>query len=187
MYRLKSAVIAVALSCLAGCASFVVPSYSADYSAVDALKRSGLKPVAVEPVQPQDSSAKVNKITLRGAQLTVDDGNYAKYLERALQSDLKEAGLFDPASNRRLFVTLLRNDIDVSGFSEGTGDIQAEVAVNEQGQTRLRKTYTANTKFESSFAGAVAIPKGQAEYPNLVRSLLAQIYRDPEMLAALKP
>ena len=53
------------------------------------------------------------------------------------------------------------------------------------GTERLRKTYQARTSFESSFAGAVAIPKGQIEYPSLVRTLLRNVYTDPAFVAAI--
>ncbi|PLC48420.1 hypothetical protein CR159_17950 [Pollutimonas subterranea] len=38
----------------------------------------------------------------------------------------------------------------------------------------------------SSFAGAVAIPKGQSEYPNLVRVLLQKVYEEPAFIDAVK-
>jgi hypothetical protein len=35
--------------------------------------------------------------------------------------------------------------------------------------------------------GTVAIPAGQAAYPQLVRELLRKVYADPQFLAALAP
>lgn len=174
------------LSTLAtGCASFVAPDYSADFPAVDALKRAGLERASVGKFEPQDPTAKVNRITLRGAPLTASNGTFSAYIERALIADLSEAGLYDPKSDRRIDLVLLKNDIDVSGINEGTGQIEANLTVSEAGTPRLRKTYSATTRFESSFAGAVAVPKGQAEYPNLVRALLSKIYRDVAFIQAL--
>jgi len=171
---------------LSGCASFVTPEYSADYAAVDALKRQSLKPASVGKVQPEDPGAKVNNITLRGTKLAASTGTFALYVEQALIRDLTEAGLYDKAAGKRLDLRLVRNDIDVSGFSTGEGDIATEVTVTEGGNVLFKKQFDAKTQFESSFAGAVAIPKGQAEYPRLVRELLSVIYRDAGLVAALK-
>lgn len=63
--------------------------------------------------------------------------------------------------------------------------MEVELTVTRDGSQRLYKSYAARTTFESSFAGAVAIPKGQIEYPNLVRALLREVYSDPEFVVAL--
>lgn len=169
-----------------GCANLVVPSYSADYAAVDSLKHSKLDKAALGKVQPDDAKAKVNQISLRGSTLTAGDVTFSGYLERAMKSDLQEAGLYDSNAARRIDVVVLQNDIDVSGFSEGVGRIEIELAISTSGTTVLRKKYATSIKFESSFIGAVAIPKGQTEYPNLVRALLSMIYRDQAFTQAMR-
>jgi hypothetical protein len=174
------------LAALSGCASFVAPEYSADYAAVDALKRQSLKPASVGKVQPEDPAAKVNNITLRGTKLASPAGTFALYVEQALIRDLTEAGLYDKAAGKRIDMRLLRNDIDVSGFSSGEGDIAVEVTVVNGGATLFKKQFDTKTNFDSSFAGAVAIPKGQSEYPRLVREMLSLMYRDAGLIAALK-
>jgi hypothetical protein len=184
-YTLSLLILAVA-ALTTGCANFQAPSYSADYAAVDALKRSGLGKSKVGDVQPEQPTAKVNQITLRGSSLTAGDTTFAGYVGRALTSDLKEAGLYDANASRRIDLVLLQNDIDISGFSEGRGIIEVQLTVSNAGKTVLQKNYSANTKFESSFAGHVAIPKGQTEYPNLVRELLTGIYRDQAFLQAMR-
>ena len=64
--------------------------------------------------------------------------------------------------------------------------MDVELTVTRNAKATLKKTYSVKTTFESSFAGAVAIPKGQAEYGNLVRTLLGKVYADPEFINALK-
>ncbi len=169
-----------------GCASFTAPAYSADYSAVDMLKRSGAGKASVGNTQPTDPAAKVNQISLRGNALTAGDMTFAAYVGRALSSDLRDAGLLDPSAPRRIDLMLLQNTIDISSFSEGTGVIEVELKISNAGQILLQKKYLAQTKFASSFVGATAIPAGQSQYPNLVRTLLSDIYRDPAFLQALR-
>lgn len=176
----------MAVTALSGCASFNVPAYSPRYEVIDQLKKMPIEKLSVGDFQPTDPKATVNHISLRGASLSPEHGTYADYLKDALRSDLSEMGIYDPASGTRLDATLLKNDIDVSGFSTGNGVIAAKLSVTKLSKVVFEKTYTANTQFDSSFAGAVAVPKGQAEYPNLVRTLLQQIYLDKAFIEAVK-
>jgi len=80
---------------------------------------------------------------------------------------------------------LLNNEIAVGGIATGSGFMEVELTVTRKGEQRLKKKYTARTSFESSFAGAVAIPKGQSEYPILVRALLREVYSDPQFVSAI--
>jgi hypothetical protein len=171
---------------LSGCASFIAPPYAPDFSALDALKRVPMEKVTVGTVQPRDPAAAVNRVSLRGSSLTVQEGTFAHYLEDALIRDLRELSIFDRASQVRIDATLLKNEIDVSGIATGKGLMQVDVRVTRAGVQRYTKVHTATTEFESSFAGAVAIPQGQAEYGQLVRKLLGQLYTDPEFAAALR-
>ena len=168
-----------------GC-TIIAPSYTPDYSALDAFKRQNISKIAVESVEPKNSNERVNKITLRGTTLVSPSGNYAQYLEDAIKSDLTDANLLDPSALFRLSVFLLKNDINVVGFSIGHGTIEARFSINQNGTTIFNKTISAETEFKSSFAGAVAIPKGQNEYPNLVRALLKKLYTDKEFTNALQ-
>jgi hypothetical protein len=176
----------IAVAALSGCASFVAPGYSPDYPSIDRMKTSQFGPVAVDTFQPQKPDAPVNRITLRGTPLTPQTGTFATYLENAIRADLTELRVLDPASTTRIGATLLKNDIDVSGFTTGEGTMDVQLTVRKNGATVLDKVYSARTKFESSFAGAVAIPRGQSEYPALVRALLAQVYADPAFVAAVR-
>lgn len=171
---------------LSGCASFVAPGYSPNYETIDKLKKENLAKLAVGEVQPTDPAAPINKISLRASSLKSSSGTFAKYLEEALISDLKELGLYEPTAGNRIDAVIIKNDIDISGFSKGLGIMEVKIKVSKNTDTVFEKTYVANTQFESSFAGAVAIPKGQSEYPSLVRELLKKIYEDPAFIQAIK-
>ena len=175
-----------ALAVFSGCSTLAPPPYSADYKALDQLKPQVAEKVAVGTFQPRNPDAPVNKISLRAANLAGPKGTFAQYLEDALIQDLKEIAVYDAGAGTRIDATILKNDIDISGFSTGTGRMDVELTVTRNAKTSLKKTYSASTTFESSFVGAVAIPKGQFEYGNLVRTLLGQVYADPQFIEALK-
>lgn len=175
-----------AVVALSGCASFVAPAYSPDYPSLDRLKKVSIDKVALGSFQPRAVDAPVNRITLRGATLAPPNGTFAEYLENAIRSDLTELRVLDANASTRVDATLLQNDIDISGFSEGEGRIEVKLTVSKKGVPTLEKAYSATTRFESSFAGNVAIPRGQSEYPNLVRALLQTIYADPAFVTAIQ-
>jgi hypothetical protein len=176
----------VAVLALTGCASLVAPPYSPDYATLDRLKGQPLQKVSVGSFRPTEETAPVNTIGLRAARLISPRGSFAKYLEDALIQDLREVSLHDPGSALRVEATVVRNTIDIGGISTGSGHMQIELAVVRGATPVLKKTYEATTQFESSFAGNIAIPKGQLEYVNLVRALLAKVYADPAFINALK-
>ena len=168
-----------------GC-TLVAPNYTPDYTALDSLKRQKLSKVAIESVKPRDLSAEVNKISLRGSSLVSSYGSFAQYLEQALISDFTDSNMLDPMSSVRLSTTLLKNDINVAGIVTGNGMIEAEFNVMRDSNVAFDKILSAEIQFDSSFMGSVAIPKGQTEYPNLVRALLKKLYTDKEFIQALK-
>lgn len=186
MKRTHAILAGTALAVLSGCASFVAPSYSPDYPSIDRLKGGQLDKVAVGTFQPRDPGATVNRVTLRGAALAPAAGTFAEYLENAIRSDLTELRLLDPAADTRIDATLLKNILDVSGFSTGEGSMEVRLTVTKKGALALDKVYSAQTQFPSSFAGAVAIPRGQSEYPNLVRALLQKVYADQDFIAVIR-
>lgn len=51
---------------------------------------------------------------------------------------------------------------------------------------RYDQVKTLQHEWESSFAGAIAIPRAQQAYPGLVQRLLAALYADQAFLQALK-
>jgi len=187
MKRVYEAILMVVLlTLICGC-TLMAPGYTPDYSVLDSLKRQKLTKIAVEPVSPKDADATVNKISLRGINSLVSPSeSFAKYLEDAIISDLTDVNLLDQNSSLRLTVMLLKNDLDLSNFSYGYGSIQAQFGLNRDGVVLFNKKIAEQTRFESSFVGAVAIPKAQSEYPNLVRALLKALYSDQEFIDALR-
>jgi hypothetical protein len=183
--RLRGVVLCALAVIATGCAQYKAPPYATDYEALDRLKATRPANVSVATFQPTDPRHAVNNLTLRGARLTSPSGSFAKYLEDALIRDLKEISAFEPDAGTRIDATILVNEIDISGFVTGTGAMEVELTVVRRGQTALRKTYKANTTFESSFGGIVAIPAGQAAYTDLARTLLRAVYSDPQFVAAI--
>ena len=123
---------------------------------------------------------------MRGSSMTSPyEGSYANYLAEAIKAELVMAGKLAPGSDVEISGVLLKNDIDAA-TSVGTGDIQARFLVKRNGQVRYDQVKTAQNKWESSFAGAVALPRAVQEYPRMVQALLGELYSDKAFLQALK-
>ncbi|WP_307614759.1 hypothetical protein [Variovorax boronicumulans] len=167
-----------------GCAPLLAPPYAADYETLDRLETTRPGPVALVKAQPPEPEDKVNTVRLRSARLLSPSGSFAQYLQDALMRDLSEISVYDPKAPTRIAARILVNEIDL-GVINGTGRMGVEVTVTRDGTQRLRKTYRAETAFDSSYASIVAVPAGQAAYPRLVRALLRQVYADPQFVAAI--
>jgi hypothetical protein len=176
---------ALAMAFLAtGCAPLLAPPYAADYEALDQLEAARPGVVALARAQPTSPEEPVNTVQLRRAKLLSPSGSFAHYLQDALMRDLSEISAYDPKSSTRIAARILVNDIDL-GVINGTGRMDVEIVVTRDDAQRLRKTYRAETAFDSSYASIVAVPAGQAAYPRLVRALLRKVYADPQFVAAI--
>ncbi|WP_418130070.1 hypothetical protein ABL849_31390 [Variovorax sp. 375MFSha3.1] len=167
-----------------GCAPLLAPPYAADYETLDKLEATRPGPVALAKAQPTDADDKVNTVRLRSARLLSPSGSFAQYLQDAMMRDLSEISVYDPKAPTRIAARVLANEIDL-GVINGTGRMDVEITVTRDAMQRLRKTYRAETAFDSSYASIVAVPAGQAAYPRLVRALLRQVYADPQFVAAI--
>ena len=175
----------VGVAVLSGCA-MTTPSYSPSIDNVEVIKRSAA-PVALGAFTVQSGLSSGASIGLRGNAMNSSvGGDYAAYLAEALRLELSLAGKLDPKSRIVITGLLLKNDIAAGGFSTNSGEIEARFTVTRDGQQRYAKAHRAEMSWESSFVGAVAIPKAVQQYPLMVQKLIGQLLADPEFSAALK-
>ncbi len=177
-------VIAVSLS--TGC-SMVAPRYTASLPNVQVLKDGGTQAVKVGTFKAVAALDNENPISLRGSSLASPyDASYAHYLAQALTQELTMAGRLAPDAQIEVTGELQKNGINIPAVGSGTGNITARFIVTREGAVRYDATKTIHDEWESSFVGAIAIPKAQEQYPLMVQKLLAQLYADPTFIQALK-
>lgn len=178
----------IALSAVveSGC-SLMAPQYSASMDNVQKLKDAGNYNAKVGSFTSQKDPENANPISLRGSSLSSPyESSYAAYLQEAIKQELSLAGKLAAGADLEVTGVLLKNDLDASGFSTGYGKMEAKFVIKKGSQVLYDKTKSAQTQWESSFAGAIAIPRAQQEYPRLVQKLLAELYADESFLRALK-
>ena len=169
-----------------GC-SIVAPQYSASMENVQMLKDAGNVSAKVGKFDSIPDPANANPISLRAPHMNSPyENSYAAYLAEAIKQELSLAGKLKPDTDIEISGALLKNNINISSFSIGKGDIQARFIVKKGEAVRYDQIKTIHNEWESSFIGNIAIPRAQQQYPNLVQKLLATLYADHDFVEALK-
>jgi len=177
---------AIALVAMTGCA-IKAPPYQPSIDNVNVLKRGGATGAAVGTFTVQAGAVGAASISVRASSMEPPNGGtYAAYLAEALKAELDLARRLDPKATIDITGVLLKNDIDAGGFSRNNGEIEVRFVVRRDGQVRFDKTKRGAADWESSFVGAIAIPKAQQQYPVLVQTLLAALYADADFQSAIR-
>lgn len=124
-------------------------------------------------------------IHLRGSSMISPYGSYAAYLKEALRQELQEAERLDINSDVEISGVLTKNEFDASGLSVGEGALAATFTVSRGGKIIYARGHEARTTWESSFAGAVAIPRAVGEYRKLMQKLIHDVLVDPAFLESI--
>jgi hypothetical protein len=171
---------------LHGCA-LQAASYQPSIDNVEAWKKSAANPVNLGSFTVKSDATGATSIGLRGNPMSSPVGaDYAAYLADALRKELTLAGKLDPKSAIEISGALLKNDIAAGGVSTNSGEIEARFVVKRDGAVRYDAVKRAEASWESSFVGAVAVPKAQQQYPLLVQQLVARLLADTQFQAALR-
>lgn len=181
--KIANALAVPAMVCSIAACTVPAPRYEPSYDNVQLLKGGG--PVKI--VDFKSGMPKVGKITLRGSSLKSPyEKDMVHYLQAALQSEFEKAGLLSQASTKSVTAVVTENSIDASGASVGRGKISATFKVLDSERQIYEKAVTVADEWESSFIGAIAIPRAAAAYPALAKELFNTLYSDRQFVGALK-
>ena len=187
MIRKGLILIALGLTTLTSGCALVAPHYNASLENVQRLKDAGMQPAKVGNFTSAPDKANANPISIRGSSLNSPyEGSYAKYLAQALEQELSLAGKLAPDAQMEFSGALLKNDISVPPMGSASGDLAARFVITRGGQTRYDQVKSIHDEWDSSFVGAVAIPRAQERYPTMVQKLLSALFTDPAFLQAVK-
>jgi hypothetical protein len=172
---------------LVGCAG-PAPNYAPSIDNVETLKKiQGSPAVKTGVISVAPGLQGGTSLQLRANTMTSPVGkNYGDYIAEALHQELELAKLYNPQSGVEISGTLLKNNIDAGGVSTNAGQIEARFVVTANGQVRFDKVKRIEKKWDSSFAGAVAIPLAANNYPVMVQSLVTALVTDPDFVKAIR-
>lgn len=172
----------IATLALVGCANNV-PKYQVSPKNIDQLKDSGIVAASVGKFDSDKNPENANPIRLRTHPFSSPyNDSYAEYIEESLKLELALAKKYNSNADVVVSGVLLKNDIDTAG----SGIVEVKFLVKNKDAVKYEKTVTSTLEWESSFFGAVAIPKAANQYPELVSKLLSILYTDPNFISALK-
>lgn len=167
---------------LQGC-GVAMPRYEAHFDNVQLLKKEAPLAALASPTVVADKGQ--DSISVRNNPIRSPEGSISKHVQKALEDELRLAGLLDPAASRHLDVRLTENQLS-AGMATGEGAISADFNLREGDRSLYRSSKTVSNTWDSSFVGAIAIPAAANAFNPLVRKLLAELYQDPAFIKAMK-
>lgn len=171
---------------LVGCTG-LAPQYSSSIDNVQILKNAGSFSAKVGTFESSPNPQDRDPLTIRGSKMVSPySESYAAYLAEAIRQELVLANRFSKDADVEISGLLLKNELDASGISVGTADIEARFVVRKAGQVRFDKVKSIRHEFPSAFAGMTAVPRAAQEYQFAVQKLLGQLYADKDFTASLR-
>ena len=162
------------------------PSYTPSLAASETLEELALNKMRTKEFS--SATPDVEILTIRGGTFNAPHGDsFANYLRKALQKELEMAGLWDESSSTTISGVFLENHLDASGINIGVADLSAEFFISVDDAEVYRQVHSIHHEWDSSFLGAVAIPRANDNYVIAVRQLLLQLFTDPEFIRAVGP
>lgn len=179
---------AVSVLFLSGC-STIAPQYSGSRENVEALQSIPSTKLSVGRFYDDHNPANNEKLNLRGLNTmsSAYGETYAGYVEQALRQDLTIADRYSSESSLMITGVLKKNNLDISSsFATGTSICEVEFSVLQNKNSIYKKTLTQSHEWESSFVGAIAIPKAKEEYTVTVQKIINKLFKDQEFIEAMK-
>lgn len=166
---------------LTGCAQLTMGHPKSSIENAAKLRSSELKPVNIGKFTADTTKdTGIDKgVSIRTNGLSSPiEGSFAQYLRETLKVELQSAGLFNPQSNTEVTGILTRSLLEAP-IGEGKAMIAARFLVRQNGAIRYDQEKQVDSKWDSEFIGAVAIPQAVGQYEMLYRKLIGQLLDDP--------
>lgn len=172
-----------------GCTS-VMPPPMASAGTVQLLRSAALAPATVGTFKlasglPPELDRELRG-GLRGGNIEAPNGSYSRQLKEILMAELQSAGLLDLQSRTVIEGQLLDSKVDAA-IGTGTARLAARFQVLREGRAVFDKELAVDDAWDSSFAGAVAIPRAIEHYSALYRALIGKLVGDVDFKRALAP
>ncbi len=187
MHTIKSLARAAALALLLSACAGKMPLHTASVENVRQLRSSEMSPVSVGEFKLAAGRPKAidTSITSRASSMEPEQGSMSAYLRDALIAELKVAGKFDPDAPAMITGELTDSELNTNvGTADGT--LGARFVVSDRGAEKYNQLHTVKASWESSFIGAIAIPKAYQEYLALYQKLFAKLFGDPSFVEATR-
>ncbi|WP_457445055.1 hypothetical protein [Roseateles sp. P5_E4] len=177
----------VLLAALTGCASVKMPAPAPSAANAEKLRATKLVPAQVGSFKLAAGKPAEMDTTLgglRGSSLSPAGGSFAGQLRDEIAAELTAAGLLDSKSKIVIEGQLTDSMVD-AGMSTGKGRLAAKIQIKREGKTVFDKEVIAESTWESSFVGAIALPAAINQYGALYKTLVGKLFDDADFKRAL--
>ena len=172
---------------LDGCASVTMPPPTASASNVEKLRAANLAPAGLGKfglaagVNPEIDQTLGG---LRGSSVRAASGSFSQQLKDVILTELNAAGLYDEKSPFQIGAQLTDSQVDAA-IGTGTARLGANFTVDKAGQRLFEKTLSVDSRWDSSFVGAIAIPEAMNQYTALYKELAGKLFDDRDFRSIL--
>lgn len=176
---------AIAIFTMTGCSTKGI-QYSPNFNSINELKDNDLKKMDVKrSILDKDQNEAISLGRGTNKMLSPYGGSFSKYLEIALEEELKQAAIYDNESNIKIKTKLLKNKLD-TGMATGTADLSADFKILINDKEVFNRIYEVHHEWESSFAAATAVPVTIENYPIAMQKLIDKFLFDKDVIRIIK-
>ncbi|MBI3729691.1 MAG: hypothetical protein HY254_15340 [Burkholderiales bacterium] len=182
--RLASLAILLFSLILTACTA-VAPGYQATVDNVKILQTIPDNAWA-EPGHFSVADESLNQLRIRASAYNSPFNNsFAEYIKEALRTELQTAGRLGNQTHAVISGHVLKNSLDGS-VGIGTASVVVRFTVTKGGKPIYEKVAIGETKWDSSFIGALAIPDAQRNHAEAVKQMLGKLFADPDFQRAIQ-
>jgi hypothetical protein len=163
------------------------PVYKIDNNLANSLNDYNLNSSAVSKDEGEVLNKSMNELSLRAATMISSYGNsYSDYVFNSLRQQLSQNNLYNPNSDIMIKTKLLKNNVDIWGFSVGNYDLIVNFKIFKNNIVLYDKNIESNHSFPSHFIGNIAIENAINNYPLAVQKVIAKFLIDSETIKILE-
>lgn len=183
---LQRVVLTALLATLAGCVTTTMPAPAPSAANADKLRVAKFAPAQVGTFKlaAGKPAGMDTALSLRASTIKPRNGSFAGQLRDEIAAELSAAGFLDPKSGIVIEGQLTDSMAD-TGMSTGNGRLAAKIQVRRDGQVTFDKEIVAESSWESSLVGAIAIPAARNQYGALYKTLVGKLFDDADFKRAL--
>lgn len=172
---------------LGGCVTLPAPAYQPRMATTSELLAKATVAMAVGEFSAARSVNNTH-ISLRGNGMTGgEEGTFTRYLQRAVEAELRTAGRYDGSSATVVSGVLLENEVNAAGFDTGTARLAVKFQVVRDKQLVYDRELATGGSWASHFMGVIAVQSAMEGYVATVQELIGKLFADPEFTAAVRP
>lgn len=172
---------------LCGCVTMPAPAYQPRMDTTSELLATPMVDMAVGEFSAA-RSVNNTRLSLRGNGMTGgEEGSFTRYLQRAIEAELRTAGRFDESSTTVVSGILLENEVNAMPVDTGTARLAVKFRVVREEATVYERELATDGSWVSHFMGVIAVQSAMQGYVATVQDLIGQLFADPDFRKAVSP